>query len=996
MYLCGFMRPKYIFLICLLLWSALPAAAQYVLNGTAPANTRWSRIQGDHFDIIYPTEIDSLAREYLFSFEKTRNADLAGLHIDTPHMPIILHPYQMNSNGMVVWAPRRLELYTTPMANPLYARDWVTQLAVHEGRHIGQMAHYTKGIYAVLNVLAGEQGSAVGVGLYPTKVLLEGDAVQNETDLTGAGRGRDPEFLKYFRAAFLAGDYRNWFAWRYGSFRYYTPGKYPLGYMHVSTMRDNSGNYYAVGDIMETQVHDWWRFFSVSHRAYQRATGLTSRKNWRAAVARYNEIWRWEYNLRAPYTATTEILAERDPVYTETSNPVRLGDETYATMWGMQYENRLVAIDSLGNRRYRRPLAPTASTLVADSDHSLLFTEIVPDPRWEQRSWSVIRRYDARTNRYKTLTRHSRYANPVPSAGRDSILAVEYPVTGGSAVAILNRDGALLGRIEAPEQGQITHVVQLKDAFYASVIQPEGIGLWQYDGDWKQMLEPQSRMIRELRNAGDSVLFFVSDLDGLSNLYTFDPASGNLQRITSAQFSAEKPSLTTDGTLLYGDYDHMGYHPVATAFDTLPRKKASFDQPYLNELADRNAEQAANHVDLLSPEEEVLLRSRIDSLESRRYSKLLHGIHIHSWAPVYANVDRLMNDIGGFDLSNFSNWYEYVAPGATLISQNHLGSLVSVLGYSYHDHHHGAHGYFSYSGLYPKFDLAVDFNGRSQTHSEYRYDPDKGLLMQTDTLAKPSLNLNAAISVPLNLSRGGWNTTLTPRFNYVLTNDSFRLFDPTTQRDIDQPYTQSLIATLHFDTRLGRPTARLTPRLGFGFQLSGQMRLGPKIENSTAYGGNAWLYLPGFGKEDGFKLSYARQFQPWGSYKYTADYNLVKMPFGYRREPLINYHRGTLEYALPIYAGDIDGGFFFYLKRFMLVPFVDFAIDKWHINPVKDGYNPPSYHAELGPKHYFSYGSAVMITTRLFRIGSDLKFGVRASFMPDNGSRFQFIMSTGL
>ena len=165
MYLCGFMRPKYIFLSCLLLWSALPAAAQYVLNGTAPANTRWSRIQGDHFDIIYPTEIDSLAREYLFSFEKTRNADLAGLHIETPHMPIILHPYQMNSNGMVVWAPRRLELYTTPMADPLYARDWVTQLAVHEGRHIGQMAHYTKGIYAVLNVLAGEQGSAVGVGL---------------------------------------------------------------------------------------------------------------------------------------------------------------------------------------------------------------------------------------------------------------------------------------------------------------------------------------------------------------------------------------------------------------------------------------------------------------------------------------------------------------------------------------------------------------------------------------------------------------------------------------------------------------------------------------------------------------------------------------------------------------------------------------------------------------------------------------------------------------
>ena len=346
-----------------------------------------------------------------------------------------------------------------------------------------------------------------------------------------------------------------------------------------------------------------------------------------------------------------------------------------------------------------------------------------------------------------------------------------------------------------------------------------------------------------------------------------------------------------------------------------------------------------------------------------------------------------MNDIGGFDLTHFSNWYEYVAPGATLISQNSLGSLVSVLGYSYHDHHHGAHAYFAYSGLYPKFELAVDFNNRSQTHSEYQYRPDTDeLFVQTDTIAKPGLNLNAAVSVPLDLSRGGWYTSLTPQLNYVATNDSFRLLEPDAGTPGQTtPFTQTLIASLRFDSRLGRPTVRLTPRLGYGFQLSAQTRLGPKIENTTAYGLNSWLYLPGFSKEDGFKLSYARQFQPWGSYKYTSDYNLVKMPYGYRREALINYHRGTLEYALPIYAGDIDGGFFFYLKRFMLIPFVDAAIDTRHLSP--EG---------IGTRKYFSYGTAFMVTTRLFNIGTDFKLGVRASFMPHDGSRFQFIMSTGL
>ena len=988
------MRKAAIFAAVLLL-AVLPASAQYVLTGSAPASTRWSQIKGEHFDVIFPAELDSLARVYLYTFEKTRTATLTGLKTDTPHMPIILHPYQMNSNGMVAWAPRRLELYTTPMGSPLYASDWETMLAVHEGRHVGQMAHYTHSIYRVLNLLAGEQGSAVGMGFDPNRVLFEGDAVQNETDLTGAGRGRDPEFLKFFRASFLVGDFRSWPAWRYGSYRYYTPGKYQLGYLQVSAMRGNSGNYFSTGDILSMQVDEWWRLFSGKNHAYIRATGLTGRKNWRSAVARYTEIWRWEYQLRAPYTPATPLLAEREPVYTNISNPVRLGDDVYATMNGMQFERRLVRIDSLGQRHYKRPLAGNTSALVADGDHSLLFSEIVPDPRWEQRSWSVIRRYDAEKNRFETLTHHTRLINPVPSAGRDSILAVEYPVSGGSRVVVLDRDGRLLDRIDAPENGQITHVVQLRDDLYATVMTHEGIGIFRFDGAWRRVVDPQLRMIRDLRTDGDRLLF-ISDLDGLSNLYTFDPDRNDLDRISSVPVGAATPSLDDHGTLYYADYDHLGYQPVSIALKEMARKKAFFHLPYINRFADSNAEQAAGHVVPRTAAEDSLLRLQIDSLESRRYSKVLHSLHIHSWAPFYANVDRLMNDLGGFDLSSFSNWYEYVAPGATLISQNNLGTLVSVLGYSYHQHHHGAHAYFSYSGLYPKFDLAVDFNNRSQTHSEFLYNPDEGLTVQTDTMARPGFNLNAAVSLPLNFSRGGWITTLTPKVNYVLTNDSFRLLEPVSERDIDTRYTQAFIASVRFDTRLARPEARLTPRLGFGFQLSGQTRLGPRIENSTAYGFNAWTYLPGFGHEDGFKLSYGRQYQPRDSYKFTADYNLVKMPFGFSKEVLVDYHRATLEYALPIYAGDIDGGFFFYLKRIILIPYVDYACDVRHPGAPNDPARPAAF--AFDPKHYFSYGSALLVNTRLFRIGRDFQLGIRYSKrdLPGDWGRIRFIMSTGL
>ena len=984
------MRRLFAIFLGLFLLGVLPAEAQYYMTGSAPASTRWNKISGDHFDIVFPDGLDSLAREYLYSFEKTRTATLTGLHIDTPHMPIVLQPYDLYSNGMVVWAPKRLELYTTPPGDPLYALNWEMQLAVHEGRHIGQMAHYTKGFYHFLNILAGEQGSAVGIGLYPTQTLMEGDAVQNETDMTPSGRGRDPEFVKFFRTAFLAGDFRVYDAWRYGSFRKYSPGKYPFGYLISSTFRDNSGNYFAAGDIMETQVKEFWRIFSVSHRAYRHATGMTVRKNWRAAIARNTELWEWEYKLRAPYTPYTPLLRRRDAVYTEISNPIPLGDKTFATMTGMQFERRIISIDSLGNRRFRRPLSNTTSTLVPDSDHSFIFSEVVPDPRWEHRSWSVIRRYDADANRFETLTRHTRYLNPVPTADGKRILAAEYKAEGGSNIVKLDRNGQLLSSIAAPEKGQVTGIAQLREDLYASVVTTEGMGLFRYDGAWHRVVAPQSRMIRDLRAAGDSLLYFVSDLDGLSNVYTYEPQEDRLLRRTSARFSAEHPLLTGDGTLLYGEYDHHGYQPVAVPLDSLQRNVHSFDDPYVNEVAERNAEQASAYVTPLTPQEDSLLRRHIDSLESRRYSKIAHGIHIHSWAPFYANVNRLMNDIEGFDRKHFSNWYQYVAPGATLVAQNTLGTLAGTAGYSYHDHHHAGHLYAHYAGLYPVFQVAVDFNERNRTRSTMYHSTHGGSGFRLDTLDKPAVVVNSQMSIPLNFSRGGWVTQLIPSIGVAWTNDAYSYMEPRFHETTSGESTLLLTGSLRFSTKMTRPAARLTPRLGFGFQLDGMTRLGPAY--NQVFGLNAWTYLPGMGKEDGFKLSYSYQYQPDNGVLYSPSFNLVRRPYGYKDEILMNYHRVMLQYALPIYAGDLSGGFFFYLKRIQLVPFVDYAFDKQHPE-MKDG-----AIAHLGPKNYLSYGTTLMITTRLFRIGRDFDLGVQYAHPHRSGEigTFRFVLTNGL
>ena len=980
------MVKKLLILLAFMVLAVFPARAQYVQFGGAPTTTQWSRIRSEHFDIIFPREIDSLAREYLFQFERTREATLTGLHIEPPRMPMVLQPYTMNSNGSVSWAPRHIELYTTPPGNILYPQDWITQLAVHEGRHVGQFTHYTRGALFAFQILAGEQGYAIA---FPSTTQMEGDAVVHETDATGSGRGRDPEFLKYYRAAFLAGDIRSYDAWRYGSYRNYTPNKYAFGYLIASNMRDRSGNYYAAGDLLGEKVHSWWRVFSQSHRSYIKASGTTARKNWREAVANNNATWKWEYLLRAPYSAPDPVLSVRSKYYTEINDPLPFARGTYATMSGLPYERRLVRIDSLGKPHYVRAFATNTSALVKDGD-SFVFSEVIPDPRWERRSWSILRRYDTRTGRMTSLTRRTRYVNP-SVAPDGTILAAEYPVEGGSYVVVLDPDGELLQRIPAPENGQIVNVVQAGHARYATVVTAQGEGIYRYaDNAWSCVLEPQKRAIRDLGTTGDDRLYFVSDLDGLSNIYGFDAATGDLQRWVNAPHSAARPYYdVAAGNLYYANYDHMGYMPVRLSSTYFDHKPASFDEPYAFQLADRNARQMEEVVSPRSEAEDEQLRSHIDSLQTRHFSKILHGFRVHSWAPFYANVDRLINDLGSLNLNNIT---QFVAPGVTVLSQNDLGTVVATAGYSYFKKHHGAHAFLRYSGLYPVFQVAFDFNERDRIHQDIHFQPDGSARMSLDTIAKPSIHLNAQMYIPLAFSRGGWTTTVTPRLGYVMTNDSFRIDPAGTQPLEEHSLTHVITSNLLIDTRVARATSRLTPRLGFGLELSGEHRIGEERAHKPVVALRAYTYLPGFRAEDGIKLSYFRQYQPQDGLLYSPDYNLVRRPYGYDNLILMDYHRLLAEYALPLYAGDVNGGFFFYLKRIILVPFVDMARDLH--SPMMEG----NQMTDFAPRNFLSYGTRLLFNTYLFRIGTEFKIGIQytRTYDSDKWGSIRFVLNTGL
>lgn len=969
--------PAAILLAC----AVFPADAQYYQAGSDPSSTKWSSIRGEHFDVIYPRQMDSLARRYLYLFEKYSSVTNAGLNVESAKLPLVLHPYEVRSNASVAWAPKRVDIFTTPLSSPLFALSWEEQLALHEGRHVSQMAHYRKGIYKLAGILAGEQAVSLGAGLNPSKTLHEGDAVSNETDFTNTGRGRSGDFLMYYRAAFDAGDFRSPVQWRFGSYKEYTPNKYVTGYFLNSFMRYHADNFYVTGDILSHQVKWWWRIFSGSHKSYQYASGLTASKNFRGAAALMSGVWKNEAVERMPFNDFESLLAKREKYYTSFTDIIPQADGVLAAKSGMQYARQLVKIDSQGKQHYLKPLSSSTSRLVPDGDSAFIFSEKVPDRRWELKSYSIIRRYDIAGKKFSDITSGTRYFNPAPSSDGNNILAVEYKVEGGSNVVILDRSGNLLQKIDAPEGFQLTELAQAGDSIYSVAVTGSGMGIYVYDGSsWSCIVEDQSREIRNFQLGDDGLLYFVSDLDGVSNVYSLDAGSGKLTRVVSAHFGTTTPTIR-DSLVYYSDFDRLGYNPAVTDLRNAPARSADFEYPFAFKLADYNSRQALETVSLLSEEEDDALKSRIDKLESKPYGKFGHGIHIHSWLPVYADIDRIMD-------FSFEQFYQLASPGLTLISQNNLGTAVTTLGYGYHkgnwgklntifdkkgkyDDFHSLHLNFNYSGLYPVFELAADFNDRHRTVSTL-YDSET---IAVDTTTKASLDLKARVYVPINLSKGGWSSGLVPQLEYRFSNDRYSRMGESADH-----FDQSLLYGVRYYRMLSTATSAKTPRWGLGIVASGKSAVGA-VDNcgSLAYF-NIYGYTPGIARDHGIKLSlsWQKQFQS-RDYSYVS--NIASMPRGYESEVLLDYAKFSLDYALPVYLFESSYNFLGYLMRFNLIPFFDIA---------RNG----TRGAE--ERYPYSYGTLFTMQFHPLRFGMSLDIGVRYSRTARGDNSFDLVLSSSL
>ena len=234
-------------LALLLLLAALPLHAQFFLNGEDPAHVKWHTLESAHYQLIYPRGLDSLARVYATQLEQFRVPVGRSYGVipgegQWKKLPVLLHPFSPYPNGSVSWAPARMDLYTLPNADCSDPAPWSIQLVSHEPRHQAQLQMGERKYFKAFRYIIGQAWHPVAYQVFLGHALGEGDAVTAETGIWYGSRARTADFLNYYRVALDQGDYRNWFRWRYNSFKHYTPDHYKVGYLTVAGSRLLTGN----------------------------------------------------------------------------------------------------------------------------------------------------------------------------------------------------------------------------------------------------------------------------------------------------------------------------------------------------------------------------------------------------------------------------------------------------------------------------------------------------------------------------------------------------------------------------------------------------------------------------------------------------------------------------------------------------------------------------------------------------------------------------------
>lgn len=983
--------------------------AQYFNSGQDPASIKWKQINTSNFQIIFPVGYEKNAKYMAAIFTDLLQKGGKNLNHQPKKFSVVLHTQNATSNGMVAWAPKRMELFTTsPQNND--AQLWLDHLATHEYRHVIQLDKIEQGFTRLMNYVFGQSATAVVVGMYLPPWFLEGDAVCIETSLSESGRGRFPTFEQELRAQLLEKGRFSYDKAVNGSYKDFVPDRYTLGYYLVGKGRVNYGDElwnstlnrvgkrpYGITtfsrglnegmkpkrdkvfeQLSEKQKNILAKGIKVDEIDWQQVKKLNKRADGKLLLY-YDTMeelkWEWQVQDAQNQTSSFTALSEREPIFTNKRYPhVNANGDLIVYKEGLADAGYFAKIDQAGNESKVFTPGYTLNASFDLNKETLLWAERESNIRWEKADKSVIVSYNIKTGERRKYKTNTNCFAPSFSPDGNRIACVEVDQFGKNALLIIDaQSGKELKRYPA------------KAREYYMTPQWDGnnqIVLIQLDHKGKHLLNMNlngekktlfSSGKHEMSQpvVGEQHIFFSSAFTGIDNIFALDKNSGKVFQVTSSRFGAKDPYLKNN-KLYYANYTSDGYIPVE-----MQKNKANWKEWKGNFAPFHLAEELSDQLG----EKLVVDTTNTDQFEVKNYSKLGHLFNVHSWAPVFIDGIDQKTDIG-----------------VSIATQNKLSTLMAVAGYKKEEGFDKGQFYanLSYRGWFPILDSKITVGDREVEFEGAAFR--LASLMPGQEPVQDSVLINRqwrqwewenSISLPFDLSRGQYSTKIIPKVTY-------NLLKYANIKSIATPLSPTNNNSVQYHLLQGDLTREVMEYQLFAYNIGKtaprdvQYQWAQILEfnyRNTPFGdtelGNTWsaegtFYTPGFDRHHG--MIFYGGYQKRSRYN-SAFSNIIKSPRGMKDlygEDVITL---GVDYALPLFYPEWNIGPLAYFKRIEMKAFFDYGYAKGRFM----GENEQLFSYK---NKFASYGAEFRTDMHALRFPAPISVGCRVGYEEQSKGMF--------
>lgn len=913
--------------------------AQYTLMGTDRPGLKWEQLKSKHLKVIYPIGYYQQAKTVADTFHMYYPRLSRSLAHKMRRAKIILHPENAQSNGWVVWAPKRSEFLLVP-PQETYSQTWLSQLTIHEMRHWAQLDKLDTDNNHIFSIAFGQMWNGIVMaGLQIPDWFFEGDAVATETALSNSGRGRNPDFAMGLKAQLIEKGTFSYHKAIFGSYRDFVPNHYHLGYFLVAKTRKDYGPL-VFAKVLEHVASKPLADFSFS-KGLKKTTSKKLQSFYKTTMFDLQNEFKKEWE---PFDSLAKRITLPSNKQINYLCPTVLGPDTVLVL--KYTRDKVPEIIYIVNSKEIPVVKPgfTTDLQFSASHEKIAWTEISLT-RFEHSSYSDIIVYDRYTKVKSRLTTDKKYYSPCLSEDGNTIVAVQVHsdlsqsldwinvATGYTEVSVPFGYGV---ELQHPSfAGSASEVV-----FTKLTAEGKSVVLIHLDKGKETILIPAGHRQIEFPKFCNGRLYFKSNFGTSSNVYSMDTSELYFSQETFAQYGADRFFVQEkEESILFSDYTSNGYmlskRPVSHSF--INQSETSF----ILELAN-----------VLTGQEQKLekenLKGNVDSilpipLERKPYSKTAHLFNIHSWLPfpVFSETFGLQ-------------------PGITLATQNDLSTAAGIFSYTYDDTYKSRYNAsLMYLGWYPVISAGISSDIKKLEFTEAGADLEGEMRID---------KVFAGLSLPFIFNRGLYlyQSSLECSFYTVQQKEMERM--PINYFKNDYQYFELgfTFSRKYKSTELG-----LAPKFAQKFDL--RFKTAPwnnsGIDYSKMVSAYFDTYFPGLFPCHSTRVYLG--FTDHGSAQNILDDEIL-FPLGYTKPLYRSLAVSKIAYRFPLAYPDFSIPGFLFVKRVSSSFFADFATVSIQSKP---GFLSPTDAFKQSNTEYLSYGAGFTFLYHLFNWKIPLNIG---------------------